>query len=200
MSVNCVDAAIELSNKYDSPLMLIVSRRQIDSDEFGGSYVNNWTTSLFAEYVINRDKKGKILIARDHGGPWQSELEKKQNLSLRNAMESAKKSYQADIDAGFQIIHIDPSIDIHGKPSRDEILDRIYELYEYCWNYAQRSGKEIIFEVGTEEQSGSTNTQEELNYTLQSINQFCDKNRFPRPTFVVIQTGTRVMEMRNELI
>ena len=197
MSVNCVDAAIELSNKYDSPLMLIASRRQIDSDEFGGGYVNNWTTSLFAEYVINRDKKGKILIARDHGGPWQSELEKKQNLSLRNAMESAKKSYQADIDAGFQIIHIDPSIDIHGKPSRDEILDRIYELYEYCWNYAQRSGKEIIFEVGTEEQSGSTNTQEELNYTLQSINQFCDKNRFPRPTFVVIQTGTRVMEMRN---
>jgi len=197
MSINCVDAAIEISNQFESPLLLIASRRQIDSDEFGGGYVNSWTTCNFAEYVTNRDKKGKILLARDHGGPWQSELERKQRLSLRNAMDSAKRSYKADIDAGFEVIHIDPSVDIHGIPSRDEILDRIYELYEYCWSHAQRSGKEIIFEIGTEEQSGSTNTQEELDYTLQSINQFCDKNRLPRPTFVVIQTGTRVMEMRN---
>jgi len=197
MSGNCVDAAIELSNTYESPLMLIASRRQIDSEEFGGGYVENWTTREYADYVIDRDKKGKILLARDHGGPWQSESEKKQNMSLRNAMESAKKSYESDIDAGFQIIHIDPSIDIHGTPTRDEILDRIYELYEYCWNYAQRSGKEIIFEVGTDEQSGSTNTQEELDFTLKRINLFCDKNRLPKPSFVVVQTGTRVMEMRN---
>ena len=62
MSVNCVDAAIELSNQFDSILMLIASRRQIDSEEFGGGYVNNWSTDQFAEYVIDRDKKGKILF------------------------------------------------------------------------------------------------------------------------------------------
>jgi len=28
-------------------------------------------------------------------------------------MESAKSSYRVDLEAGFQIIHIDPSIDIH---------------------------------------------------------------------------------------
>jgi len=197
MSVNCVDAAIELANQYDSPLMLIASRRQIDSEDFGGGYVNNWSTDRFADYVIENDKKGKILLARDHGGPWQNELEKEQKLGLRKAMESAKASYQADIDAGFQILHIDPSVDIHGTPSTDEVLDRVFELYEFCWSHAQRSGKEVIFEIGTEEQSGSTNTQEELDYTLEKIKQFCDKNHLPRPTFVVIQTGTRVMEMRN---
>jgi len=197
MSVNCVDAAIELSNQYDSPLMLIASRRQIDSEDFGGGYVNNWSTDRFADYVIENDKKGKILLARDHGGPWQNELEKEQKLGLRKAMESAKASYQADIDAGFQILHIDPSVDIHGTPSTDEVLDRVFELYEFCWSHAQRSCKEVIFEIGTEEQSGSTNTQEELDYTLEKIKQFCDKNHLPRPTFVVIQTGTRVMEMRN---
>jgi len=197
MSVNCVDAAIELSNQYDSPLMLIASRRQIDSEDFGGGYVNNWSTDQFANYVIENDKKGKILLARDHGGPWQNELEKEQKLGLRKAMESAKASYQADIDAGFQILHIDPSVDIHGTPSTDEVLDRVFELYEFCWSHAQRSCKEVIFEIGTEEQSGSTNTQEELDYTLEKIKQFCDKNHLPRPTFVVIQTGTRVMEMRN---
>lgn len=197
MSSNCVDATIELANEYDVPLMLIASRRQIDSESFGGGYVNNWTTDRFADYVINKDKRGKVLLARDHGGPWQSEIEKSQGLGLRKAMESAKASFQADIDAGFQVLHIDPSIDIHGLISTDEVLDRIFELYEFCWSYAQRCGKEVVFEIGTEEQSGSTNTQEELNYTLSHINLFCDNNSLPRPTFVVIQTGTRVMEMRN---
>ena len=197
MSVNCVDATIELANQYDVPLILIASRRQIDSEALGGGYVNNWTTEEFANYVIDNDKKGMILLARDHGGPWQNDKEKGEQLSLRRALESAKSSYSIDIDAGFQILHIDPSLDIHGSPSIDAVLERIFELYEFCWSYAQRDGKEIIFEIGTEEQNGSTNTQEELEYTLDQMKKFCEKNSFPKPAFVVVQTGTRVMEMRN---
>lgn len=197
MSVNCVDAAIELANDHEVPLLLIASRRQIDSEEFGGGYVNNWTTQEFAQYVTDRDKKGKILLARDHGGPWQSLKEKEAGLGLRRAMDSAKSSYRADIEAGFQVIHIDPSVDIHGKPDVDEVLDRVFDLYEYCWTQAQQNRQEIIFEIGTEEQSGSTNSQEELDYTLNAVKQFCAKNRLPQPTFVVIQCGTRVMEARN---
>jgi hypothetical protein len=197
MSVNCVDAAIELSNEYISPIMLIASRRQIDSEQFNGGYVNNWTTPEFSRYVKNKDKRGDIILARDHGGPWQNNKEKEKKMSLRQAMQSAKESYKSDIDSGFKILHIDPSIDIHGVPSKNDLLERLFELYEYCWSYAQDTGKEIIFEVGTEEQSGSTNTQEELDSTLFYIERFCNKNNFPLPTFVVIQTGTRVMEMRN---
>ena len=197
MSVNCVDAAIELANDHEVPLLLIASRRQIDSEEFGGGYVNNWSTAEFARYVIDRDKKGKILLARDHGGPWQSPKEVEANLSLRRAMESAKSSYRADIEAGFQVLHIDPSVDIHGQPDVDEVLNRVFELYEFCWSQAQQLRQEIIFEIGTEEQSGSTNSQEELDYTLNAIQQFCKRNHLPQPTFVVIQCGTRVMETRN---
>jgi len=197
MSVNCVDAAIELANEYEVPIMLIASRRQIDSEEFGGGYVNNWTTEEFARYVTDHDKKGKIVLARDHGGPWQNTKEKDQALGLRRAMESAKSSYRADIAAGFQVLHIDPSVDIHGHPDVDEVLDRVFDLYEYCWNQAQQIGQEIIFEIGTEEQSGSTNSQEELDYTLNAIQKFCKKNSLPQPSFVVIQCGTRVMETRN---
>ena len=35
MSLNVVDASIELSNKFNFPLMMIASRRQIDSKDFG---------------------------------------------------------------------------------------------------------------------------------------------------------------------
>jgi tagatose-1,6-bisphosphate aldolase non-catalytic subunit AgaZ/GatZ len=197
MSVNCVDATIELANEHEVPILMIASRRQIDSEEFGGGYVNNWTTEEFARYVTDKDKKGKILLARDHGGPWQNTREKDAQLGLRRAMESAKSSYRSDIAAGFQILHIDPSVDIHGQPDIDEVLDRVFDLYDYCWSQAQQNNREIIFEVGTEEQSGSTNSQEELDYTLNEINKFCRKNRFDPPAFVVIQCGTRVMEMRN---
>ena len=197
MSQNCVDVSIDLSNQHNIPIMLIASRRQIDSEEFGGGYVNSWDTHSFANYVKAKDKKGKVLLARDHGGPWQNNLEVSKNLTLKLAMESAKRSYEEDIKSGFQLIHIDPSIDIHHQPTVEEILERIYELYQFCWETSKKYKKEILFEIGTEEQSGSTNAQEELEFTLNEIEKFCSTNKMPKPTFVVIQTGTKVMEMRN---
>ena len=197
MSINCVDASIEIASEHDIPIFLIASRRQIDSGEFGGGYVNNWTTREFAEYVINKDKKGNIIISRDHGGPWQNNKEIDQNYSFKKAMDSAKSSFLEDINSGFEVIHIDPSIDIHTKINVDVILDRIYELYSYCYEQSKKLGKEILFEIGTEEQSGGTNSQEELEYVLSSMQIYCQRNNLPFPTFVVIQTGTKVKEMKN---
>ena len=197
MSKNCIDAAIELANEYCTPLMLIASRRQIDSEQFGGGYVENWTTEQFADYVRYKDTQKNIILARDHGGPWQNELEISNKLNLNDAMQSAKESYRADIDAGFQILHIDPSVDIHANPNIDQVLERVYELYEFCWTYSQQKKQDVIFEIGTEEQKGSNNTQEELEYTLECMRKFCKSNKLPYPSFIVIQAGTRVMEMRN---
>lgn len=63
MSVNCVDATIELANEHEVPILMIASRRQIDSLDFGGGYVNNWTTEDFARYVTDKDKKGKNTLS-----------------------------------------------------------------------------------------------------------------------------------------
>ena len=197
MSKNCIDATIELANEYCTPLMLIASRRQIDSEQFGGGYVENWTTEQFADYVRYKDTQKNIILARDHGGPWQNELEISNKLNLNDAMQSAKESYRADIDAGFQMLHIDPSVDIHANPNIDQVLERVYELYEFCWTYSQQKKQDVIFEIGTEEQNGSNNTQEELEYTLECMRKFCKSNKLPYPSFIVIQAGTKVMEMRN---
>ena len=197
MSKNCVDATIELADQYKSPLMLIASRRQIDSEQFGCGYVENWSTKEFSDYVRNKDINKNIILARDHGGPWQSELEKTQNMNLKDAMQSAKDSYRADIDAGFHMLHIDTSVDIHSQPNADQILERVYELYDFSWSYAQQKGQDIIFEIGTEEQSGSNNSKEELEYTLENMRKFCKNNKLPFPSFIVIQAGTRVMETKN---
>ena len=44
MSVNTVDASVEIANEYDVPVMLIASRRQIDTKNIKCGYVNNWST------------------------------------------------------------------------------------------------------------------------------------------------------------
>ena len=51
MSKNSTDACIELSDTYDVPMMLIPSRRQVDSKFLGGGYANNWSTEDFSKYV-----------------------------------------------------------------------------------------------------------------------------------------------------
>ena len=198
VSRNCVDAAIDIANNHAVPIILIASRRQIESEEFGGGYVGNWSTDRFAAYVFDKDKRGKICLARDHGGPWQHPREVEGTLSLRQAMESAKRSYQADIESGFELIHIDPSVDIHATPHVDEILDRVYELYEFCYRVAQENKREIHFEVGTDEQGESLQQDlDEFEYVLAEITQFCEREKLPKPMFVVAQTGTKVMESRN---
>ena len=195
MSKNCVDAAINITNQYKSPIILIASRRQIECEEFGGGYVNNWSTEKFSHYVKSRDKNNQIFLARDHGGPWQGSFEDKYNFI--KSMKVAKKSFEIDIDSNFNFLHIDTSIQPNSNVSIKKSLERFYELFEHCIYYSKKKNKDIMFEVGTEEQSGSTNTPEELEYTLNQIKKYCKKNNFKMPTFVVIQSGTKVAEMRN---
>ena len=56
MSMNCIDAANNISNKYRIPIFLICSRRQIDSASHGGGYVNNWTTDQLNSYLKKKKK------------------------------------------------------------------------------------------------------------------------------------------------
>jgi hypothetical protein len=198
MSKNCVDAVVETSIELNSPIMLIASRRQIECEKHGGGYVNNWTTESFSKYVNKIKKNSKVILCRDHGGPWQNYNEVNYRYNLKKTMNSAKDSFKADIDNNFKVLHIDTSIELNNKKvSFKKSIDRLFELYEYCYSYSKKNNKDILFEVGTEEQSGSTSTFEELEDTLNEIKKGCYKLKLPFPNFIVIQSGTKVMERRN---
>ncbi len=201
MSKTCVDATIELAYEYDVPLVLIASRRQIECEDLGGGYVNNWTTQGFANYVRSHDPEHKVLLARDHGGPWQHPNEIVQCHDMGEAMSSAKLSFLRDIEAGFDILHLDPMVmdtSFSAEQKHALVLEAIFELYEFCMEAAKRCGREIAFEIGTEEQSISPSADWKLiEYTIDSILHFCENRHFPKPLFYVIQTGTKVMGMEN---
>ena len=198
MSKNCVDATVELANEYNIPIFLIASRRQIETEYIEEGYVNNWTTQEFSKYVKSIDKNKNIILARDHGGPWQGNYDIEKNLDEKKTIDNALKSFFDDIDNNFDFIHIDTSYRIDGKKVSKENSFKLFKFFfEECNNYAKIKKKKIYYEIGTEEQSGGTQTFEEIEENLDNVTKFCEKKSLEKPIFTVIQSGTKVMEMRN---
>lgn len=197
MSEAVVLATIDLATSLRLPIMLIASRRQVECEELGGGYVNGWTTRTFAEYVRRRDPSGFVILCRDHGGPWQNTVEVEKKLSAHDAMQSAKHSFEQDIQCGFEILHIDPSVGLNVAPGPSEVLERIKELFLFCHEKAKNHKKEIYFEFGKEEQGTQVGGDEDFTMFLDELLLFSKKNRLPKPLFVVGQTGTKVVERRN---
>jgi fructose/tagatose bisphosphate aldolase len=185
MSFNCVDATIELANRHQIPILLIASRRQVEYLAMGGGYVTD--TETLANYVKDRDEGGYVILARDHGGPWQGTNEK--DLTHSQAMGGALISYGADIAAGFDVIHIDPSL--KSRPL-EEIVKDVKYLYNNCEIMAKEAGREIIYETGTEEHSGQISDLESFEWFVKEIKKDCPKVRF-----VVGNMGLHVKEMGN---
>jgi hypothetical protein len=197
VSRNVVDVAVEIAKRHRVMLMLVASRRQVDTAALGGGYVCGWTANELAEHVSRRGGAEWILLSRDHGGPWQHTVEVERAYDEAAAMRSAMTSYQEDIDAGFSIIHIDPSTSPDGEPPEGLILARMLELYDACSDYARSTGRQIAFEVGAEEQVNVHSSIERPRRMLECLRDHCAKSGQPMPLFAVVQTGTKVLERRN---
>lgn len=198
MSPNLLQASFELAKDNDFPLMFIASRNQVDADELGGGYVNGWNQKTFTKDIKQIADKvgfdGLYYLCRDHGGPWQRDKERNDHLHVDKAMELGKKSYLADIEAGFDLLMIDPTKDPFemGKViPLDIVLERTVELIEYCENERKRLNMpEIGYEVGTEETNGGLTSTETYETFITKLKVELEKRDLPMPTFIVGQTGT----------
>lgn len=198
MSKNCVQATLELSKEDDYPVMFIASRNQVDIDELGGGYVNGWNQFTFAKAVkevaeaINYDNL--YYLCRDHGGPWQRDQERNEHISTEEAMKLGQQSYVADIEAGFDLLMIDPTKDPFevGKVIPLEVvLERTVDLIGFCENERKaRNLPEIGYEVGTEETNGGLTSTETYERFILQLKAELGKRGLPMPTFIVGQTGT----------
>lgn len=196
MSTISVDSVIELANEFKEPIALIPSRRQIESASLGGGYVNSWTTEDFVKYVRNRDKGSFVKLSRDHSGPWQfKELnDEGQPFSHNSAIEEAKESLKTDLSVGFDLIHIDPSKGLKFGRSQAEVEEDIYELLEFC---KIKMRLECQFEIGADDQSSIPDLVSNAEIGLRRILSTIKDLGLPKPLFFVLQTGTKVMELRN---
>lgn len=196
MSKTTTRAAVRLANRYRAPVALIPSRRQVDAREFGGGYVEGWSTETFAEYVRSIDAGGYALLSRDHSGPWQSYTENGDEATLPNAMEEAKRSLSDDIANGFDLLHIDPSPALDRGFTGDDVDDMAVELIAHCVGQMPK-GRHCVFEVGTDEQDAAPESLLVTHMRMMRITEKLDRFGLPRPLFYVAQTGTKVVEARN---
>lgn len=167
MSHRIVKLLDEYANMLQRPIMIIASRNQIDRDS---GYV--MTTE---ELSRNISRSPYIKLCRDHCGPYFLDNEK--DLSLPEAISATKSTIAADIENGFDLIHIDTSRAVTPYKVADK-------LFDFCLDLK----KDIEFEFGTEENVG-------IRTSVKKYKESVDfAKNFPNVKFVVAQTGSLVME------
>jgi len=171
MSLICIDTLAKYADDRRRPLMFIASRNQVDVDS---GYV---MTTRELEQQLSRFPRNYIMLCRDHCGPYFLDVEK--SLSLTQAVEATKKTIAADIENGFDLIHIDTSR-----------CDDSYRVADDLFNFCLKLNPRIKFEFGTEENvgvaAGIKKYQDDVHFASQ----------FPNMEFVVAQTGSLTMEDR----
>ncbi len=176
MSLEVIDSLNNFSKKHKKKIMLICSRNQIEAEKLGGGYVNNFSTSKFANFV--KAKKNNLLImSRDHCGPFKRDNKKKNNLLKE--VDDCKISLKDDILNDFKILHIDTSECGKGK------YEIAHELISFCNDVAKNNNKKIFFEFGAEDHGVLTNFKK---FTKDA--KFFSK--YPNKQFIVCQTGSLV--------
>lgn len=198
MSPMLLQASLELSDEQDFPIFFIASRNQVDKDEFGGGYVSGWNQKRFVQAIESVAQRihyhGLYFICRDHGGPWQRDEERRTGLPEDEAMERGLLSYYADLDAGFHLLHIDPTKDpnyAENTVPMDIVLNRTVTLIEQVEAYRIQKGlPEIGYEVGTEETNGGLTGLIAFETFIEKLYTKLKAKHLPFPNFVVGQTGT----------
>ena len=198
MSKTLIKAVLELAKEKYFPVLLIASRNQVDSDEFGHGYVCGWDQDRFVADVEEIRKQlgfdGLVYLCRDHGGPWQRDEERRANLPVEEAMEICKRSYRHDMESGFDLLHIDPTKDpayAMGTVPFELVIDRTIDIIEELEDYRREKGlPEIGYEAGTEETNGGLTSVEAFGRFIDTLVEKLKARGLEAPEFVVGQTGT----------
>jgi len=94
VSKSVIKATFEAGLKYSFPPVFIASRNQVDLESLGHGYLMGGMDQF--DFVSTLKKiqndvgyEGPLYICRDHGGPWQRNMELDNKYSLEKAMEIA---------------------------------------------------------------------------------------------------------------
>lgn len=196
-SMAVIKAALVCAKKNNAPIKFAATLNQVDQD---GGY-----TGMTPAQFVNRIKQEArsinlqvpVIVAIDHGGPWLKDAHRELGLSYEESMAEVKKSFEAAIDAGYDLIHVDPTIDVtlpKGEIIQIEtVVDRTVELMKHCEDYRKSKGiSHIAYEVGTEEVHGGLADMSVFTRFFDLLKEGLTRVGLPDvwPCFVVGKVGT----------
>jgi len=153
ISKHIVLAYVKTAKELNAPLYFNASLNQVDRD---GGYTG-WTPSSFKTYVLQVARehgfKGPTILQLDHGGPWLKDEHIARNYSYSQALNDFLKSLEAFIEAGFNVIHIDTTVDMEnetGYADLDKAVRRTIDLILYSEELASKYGVRLEYEIGSD--------------------------------------------------
>ena len=136
MSKDIVKILCDYSRDNNYPIMIIASRNQVDYDS---GYV--CTTQELAD-MVKAYNSPNILLCRDHCGTGFSDLD--HGLTADAGLDRVLTTIRNDIEAGFDLIHIDVS----------RIRENQFEIAAKLIDYAVSLNPKIKLEFGSEDNTG----------------------------------------------
>lgn len=196
-SAAVLEAAVKVAADNNMPMLFAATLNQVDRD---GGYTG-WTASQFVTLIGELSQKyhwdGPLYPCLDHGGPWLKDSHTLQRLSYETTMEEVKKSISACLEAGYRLLHIDPTVDRSLTPGEvlpvEAVVDRTIELIAHA--EAEREHLRlpaVDYEVGTEEVHGGLVDLDRFKIFLDLLRTRLVEQNLERawPCFVVAQVGT----------
>jgi len=192
-----VEAALIAAKQADCPIFFAATLNQVDPD---GGYTG-WNHARFAALVRQTARKtafkGPVLLGIDHAGPWLRDRHTSEKWSYRRTMNAVKRSLESAMEAGFDLLHIDPTVDRDLPPGRtlqlSTIVDRTVDLIKHCETFRIKRGlPPIAYEVGTEEVKGGLADEDMFGNFLAGLRKRMTQEGLSRawPCFIVGKVGT----------
>ena len=192
-----LEAAIKVAARTGAPMLFATTLNQVDRD---GGYTG-WTPGQYVarmgELATKHECSSPLYPCLDHGGPWLKDTHRQAELGLEEAMGEVKCSITACLEAGYGLLHIDPTVD--PTLTSDEPLDvrivaeRTVELVQHAETERQRLGVDpIAYEVGTEEVAGGLANIESFARFVELLRGALSERGLMRawPAFIVGKVGT----------
>ncbi|GAB4527026.1 MAG: class II D-tagatose-bisphosphate aldolase, non-catalytic subunit [Anaerolineae bacterium] len=196
-SVAVLEAAVKVAAANNAPMLFAATLNQVDRE---GSYTG-WTPDQFVAQIEVFARKygwdGPLYPCLDHGGPWLKDLHTLAGLSLGETMDEVKQSLVACMQAGYHLLHVDPTVD-RTLPAGEAIaietvVARTIELIEHAERERERLGlPPVSYEVGTEEVHGGLVDYNNFKTFIESLKQGLAARGLDHawPCFIVGKVGT----------
>ena len=158
-SISVIKAALRSAKRWNSPVKFAATLNQVDMDRGYTNLNQEEFVNIIKLEAARLNLEVPVIVAVDHGGPWLKDIQTIEKWSFERSFAAVKKSFEASVEAGYDLIHVDPTVDITLAAGQnidiETVAQRTLELIKHTENFRRSGGyPRIAYEVGTEEVHG----------------------------------------------